>query len=160
MVGPWETQQECGEIFRHWSSDAYSGSAVAAGSSSGGSGPPGGSASAVSEPLGAATPAGRTARPEESGTGWAQTASASGRSEAYRARAEAWAASSGLRNQFVDLVARGPSDRRGMRSPLPCLASLAHSGAVGLELPASSGAGAGAGRRKDPAVEAEALAGD
>src|SRR6266513_2813157 len=75
-------------------------------------------------------------------------------------RAEAWAASSGLRNQFVDLVARGPSDRRGMRSPLPCLASLAHSGAVGLELPASSGAGAGAGRRKDPAVEAEALAGD
>src|SRR5438128_12636611 len=119
-----------------------------------------GSASAVSEPLGAATPAGRTARPEESGTGWAQTAFASGRSEAYRARAEAWAASSGLRNQFVDLVARGPSDRRGMRSPLPCLASLAHSAAVGLELPASSGAGAGAGRRKDPAVEAEALAGD
>src|SRR5207245_8557362 len=89
------------------------GSAVAAGSSSVGSGPPGGSASAVSEPLGAATPAGRTARPEESGTGWAQTAFASGRSEAYRARAEAWAASSGLRNQFVDLVARGPSDPRG-----------------------------------------------
>ena len=25
MVGPWETQQECGEIFRHWSSDGYSG---------------------------------------------------------------------------------------------------------------------------------------
>src|SRR5206468_11377523 len=25
MVGPWETQQEFGEIFRHWSSDAYSG---------------------------------------------------------------------------------------------------------------------------------------
>jgi hypothetical protein len=25
MVGPWEIQQECGEIFRHWSSDAYSG---------------------------------------------------------------------------------------------------------------------------------------
>src|SRR5213593_3501957 len=96
----------------------------------------------------------------QSVTGWAQTAFASGRSEAYRARAEAWAASSGLRNQFVDLVARGPSDRRGMRSPLPCLASLAHSAAVGLELPASSGAGAGAGRRKDPAVEAEALAGD
>src|SRR6266513_2813158 len=25
MVGPWETQQECGEIFSHWSSDAYLG---------------------------------------------------------------------------------------------------------------------------------------
>jgi hypothetical protein len=25
MVGPWEIQQECGEIFRHWSSDVYSG---------------------------------------------------------------------------------------------------------------------------------------
>src|SRR5712692_3767588 len=136
------------------------GSAVAAGSSSGGSSPPGGSASAVREPLGAATPAGRTALPEESGTGWAQTAFASGRFAAHRARAEAWATSSGLRNQFVDLVAGGAPDRRGMRSPLPCLASLAHSATVGLELPASRGAGAGAGRRKDPAVEAETLAGD
>src|SRR5881409_1580740 len=102
----------------------------------------------------------KTARPEESGTGGTQTAFACGRSAAHRARADAWATSSGLRNQFVDLVTGGAPDRRGMRSPLPCLASLAHSAAVGLELPASSGAGAGAGRRKDPAVEAEALAGD
>src|SRR5439155_18631915 len=96
----------------------------------------------------------------ESGARRTQTSAGCGRPEQDRARAEAWATSSGLRNQFVDLVARGPPDRRGMRSPLPCLASLAHSAAVGLELPASSGAGAGAGRRKDPAVEAEALAGD
>ena len=39
----------------------------------------------------------------------------------------------------------------------PC---LAHSAAVGMELPASGRTRPGAGRREDPAVEAEALAGD
>jgi len=42
---------------------------------------------------------------------------------------------------------------------LPSLAGLAHPAAVGLELSASHGQGPGAGRREDPAVEAEALAG-
>ncbi len=42
---------------------------------------------------------------------------------------------------------------------LPSLAGLAHPAAVGLELSASHGPRPGAGRRQDPALEAEALAG-
>jgi len=44
---------------------------------------------------------------------------------------------------FVDFVARGPSDRAGMRGEVPPLASLADSAAIGVEVPASGGTGAG-----------------
>ena len=65
----------------------------------------------------AAIEAGRTAGAEESGARWTQTALASRRSAADRARIETRAASAGVRNQSVDVVAGGPSDRAGMRGP-------------------------------------------
>ena len=67
--------------------------------------------------------------------------------------------SSGLRDRFVDHQPCRPFDRAGMWGCLPSLAGLAHSAAVGMELSASHGPRLGAGRREDPAVEAEALAG-
>ena len=82
-----------------------------------------------------------------------------GRSEEDRARAEAWAGSSGLRNRFVDGVAGGAPDRGRMRGPLPCLAGLAHPASAGMELSAAHWAGVRAGRREDPDVETKALAG-
>jgi hypothetical protein len=63
----------------------------------------------------------------------------------------------GLRNQFVDLGAGGAVDPTGMRRPVSSRSRLAHPAAVGLELSASHGAGAGVERSEDSAVEAEAL---
>ena len=54
---------------------------------------------------------------------------------------------SGVRNQSVDFVARGPPDRAGMRGEVSPLASLADSAATGMELPASGRTCAGARRR-------------
>ena len=59
----------------------------------------------------------------------------------------------------MDLGAGGAFDRTGMRRAYHPGPRLAHPAAVGMELSASHGAGVGAGRRQDPAVEAEALAG-
>ena len=65
----------------------------------------------------------------------------------------------GYENQFVDLGAGGALDRAGMRRRLSSRPRLAHPAAVGMELSASGGAGAGAERSQDSAVEAAALAG-
>src|SRR5579859_7840313 len=136
------------------------GSAVTSRSASSRSGTAGGRASAVGQPLGSTTEARRAAGAEAGGACRAQSALTPGRLTAHRAWVETWAAGSGLRNRPVDLVARGPSDRAGMRGEVPPLAGLADFAATGLELPASGRTCAGTERRKDPAVETAALAGD
>jgi len=65
----------------------------------------------------------------------------------------------GYETQFVDRVAGGAPDRGGIRGSLQCLAGLAYSAAVGMELSAAQRAGAGAGWGENPNVEAETLAG-
>ena len=54
---------------------------------------------------------------------------------------------------------RGAPDRAGVRRDLPSRSCVAHPATVRLELSASERASAGAGRRKNSAVEARALAG-
>src|SRR5437667_5887227 len=125
---------------------ALTGGAVAeAGSPSVRSGTASRGPSAVGQPLGPTAGGSRAVRFAESGARRTQTSAGCGRSEEDRARAEARAGSNGLRNRFVDGVAGGAPDRGRMRSPLPCLAGLAHPAAAGMELSASHGAGAGAG---------------
>ena len=136
------------------------GSVVTSGSTSGRSRSSGRGTSTIGQPLGRTTEAGRRPGLETSRTRGAQSAFASGRFTAHRAWVEAGAAGPGLRNGSVDLVARGPSDRAGMRGEVSPVASLAHSAATGLELPASGRARAGTRRREDWSVETAALAGD
>src|SRR5208283_851631 len=119
-------------------------SAVTPRSTSGGSGPAGRGASPIGQSLGAAAGAGRSAGAQAGGACRAQSALTPGRLTTYRAWSETRTADPGVRNQPVDLVARGPSDRAGMWGEVPPLASLADSAATGLELPASGGAGLGA----------------
>src|SRR2546425_1594566 len=73
-------------------------------------------------PLGPATGGSWAVRFEESGARWTQTSPECRRPEEDRARAEARARSTGLRNRFVDGVAGGPPGLRGSRWPLPRLA--------------------------------------
>src|SRR5437660_3628861 len=126
--------------------------AVAARNPSGGSGAAGGSASAVGQSLGGAVGARWRPRVEESRARGAARSLMPGRSAAHRAWVETGTAGTGLRNQFVDLVAGGRSDRAGMRGQVPPLASLANSAATGMELPTSCRTSAGARPRQDPAV--------
>jgi transposase-like protein len=57
----------------------------------------------------------------------------------------------------VDLLASGPLDREGIRRPLSCRARLETPTGDELECAAPQWPGAGAGRRRDPAVERAAL---
>ncbi len=66
---------------------------------------------------------------------------------------------SGLRDRIVDHPPCRPFDRARMWDFLPSLAGLADPAAVGMELSASDGPRLRTGRREDPAVEAETLAG-
>ena len=134
--------------------------AVAAGRSSGGSGPAGGRASAIRESLGPATGRGRTKGAAEGRARRAQAAPEDSRPAAHRTRTAARAGSAGIRNQFVVGLARGRPDRTGMWRTLQSFAGLAHPAATGLELPASRGTGPRAGRGQDSGVESEALGGD
>src|SRR5208282_5771497 len=136
------------------------GAVVASGSASCRSRSSGGSTPAIGESLGGATEGGRDTGFEK---GWARGRArplTPRRSAAHGGWLETRTAGAGLRNQFVDFVARGPLDRAGMRSEVSPFASLANSAAIGMELPASSGACAGARRREDPAMEAATLAGN
>src|SRR5713226_3501255 len=92
--------------------------------------------SPVGQPLGPTAGGSWAVRFAEGGARRTQTSAACGRSEEDRARAEARAGSSGLRNRFVDGVAGGAPDRGRMRGPLPCLAGLAHPAAAGMDLSA------------------------
>jgi hypothetical protein len=77
-----------------------------------------------------------------------------------RAGIKAGSGGVGLYHQSVDLNAGGPPDRDRMRGPLSSGPCLAHFAAVGVELPTSGRSCPGTHRGEDPAVEAEALAGD
>ena len=118
--------------------------AVAARNTSGGSGAAGGSASAVGQSLGGAAQARWSPGAEEVRARGAPRPLTPRRSAAHRAWVETRTAGAGLRDQLVDFLAGGPSDRAGMRDQVPPLASLADPAATGMELPASGGTGAGA----------------
>src|SRR2546426_9664417 len=101
---------------------ALAGGAVAEkGSPSVRSGATGRGPSAVGQSLGPATGGSWAVRFEESGARWTQTSPECRRPEEDRARAEARARSTGVRNRFVDGVAGGPPDLGGMWGALPGL---------------------------------------
>ena len=115
--------------------------------------------STIRQSLGAAVGGRRTAGAEAGRTSGTQSPPAAGRPAAHRTRPQARAASSGLRERSVDVGAGRPPDRERMRGPLPRRPCVADSATTGMELPTACRTGTGAGRREDPAMEAEALAG-
>src|SRR5256885_1811086 len=119
------------------------GGTAAEGSSSSRSGAASGRPSAVSQPLGGATEAGRDAGAEESPARRTATASAPRRLAADRESTEARPREAGLRDGPVDLVAGGGFDGARMRGEVPSRAGVADSAPVGMELPASGGRCAG-----------------
>src|SRR3974377_231031 len=124
-----------------------------------GSGPASGRAPAIGQSVGDGVSGERPRRAEEGGPCRAQAAPERDHPPQARTGTQTRTGNAGLRDRLVDNKACGPFDLAGMGNCLPSFPGLAHSKAVGLELSASYRPSAGAERRQDSAVEAEALAG-
>src|SRR5487761_1031371 len=102
----------------------------------------------------------REGRPGLKRAGRAQAAAGGGRPGAHCAGTEARPGAIGLRDETVDGGAGRAPDRARVRGSVSSGSWVEAAAAVGMELPAAHGPGAGTGRGGDPAMETEALAGD